>query len=71
MAIKMLELAAPDPGLSKLRNQSEMIRGKLASLVGKKGDAASKQRTRLNHELDQVRTKISNWKNIKKTQKKK
>lgn len=69
MTIRSIEVAAPDPGLAKLRNQSAIIRGRLDRLKGKTGDAASKERTRLNRELVQVRTKISNWKNIKKMQK--
>lgn len=69
MTIRSIEVAAPDPGLAKLRNQSAIIRGRLDRLKGKKGDAASKERTRLNKQLVEVRTKISNWKNIKKMQK--
>jgi hypothetical protein len=69
MSIRSIQVAKPDPGLARLRNQSALIRGRLDALKGKKGDAASRQRTQLNKQLVEVRTKISNWKNVKKMQK--
>lgn len=56
--LQSLSAPAPNPELRSLRENLYKLNVKLDNLVGKKTDAASKERTRLNKELTLLRTKV-------------